>query len=207
VTSPSYNAALIPPPERPRLPLRVPLEADLGGTTVRAEVLGSTENVLLLQGDGDHPSLPSLGTPVRLRLEWDRQTLNGRLAAHGVAGRFLVAIGERAIRRSRRFSVDLEGIARSPQLYGAAEVRITDLSSGGARVAGIDFSIGTEVELHFTPPGGQAPIDVLGFVVRRIDDTEVPTVGVAFRLGQPIMDALGRITLATPRLPRPDRAA
>jgi PilZ domain len=194
VLSLSDTSSLIPPAERPSLPLRVPLEADLGGTTLRAEVLGSTDDVLLLQGDGESKTLPSLGTPVRLRLEWDRQTLNGRLAAHGVAGRFLVTIGERAIRRSRRFSVDLEGIARSPRLYGAAEVRITDLSTGGARVAGIDFSIGTEVELHFIPPGRQAPIDVLGFVVRRIDDTEVPTVGVAFRLGQPIIDALGQIT-------------
>jgi hypothetical protein len=191
--------ARIPQLDRPSLPLRVPIEAELGGNTLRAEVLGSTENVLLLQSDGDAPNLPSLGTPVRLRLEWDRQTLNGRLAAHGVAGRFLVTVGERAIRRSRRFSVDLDGIARSPQLYGAAEVRITDLSAGGARVEGIDFSIGSEIELHFIPPGRQSPIDVLGFVVRTIDDTEAPTVGVAFRLVQPSVSALGSTALVTAR--------
>jgi hypothetical protein len=42
--------------------------------------------------------------------------LNGRLAAHGVARRFLVTIDERAIRRSRRFTVDLAGLAMSQQL-------------------------------------------------------------------------------------------
>jgi PilZ domain len=180
------ESALIPQPERPRLPLRVPVEADLGGTTIRAEVLGSTANVLLLEGRGESPALPPLGTPIRLRLNWDRQVLNGRLAAHGVAGRFLVTIGERAIRRSRRFAVNLHGLARSAFLYGGVDVRIADLSTGGARVEGIDLPIGCEVELHFTPPGRPKPIDVLGFVVRRIENEEVPTVGVAFRLVQPL---------------------
>ena len=71
------------------------------------DVLGSTSSVLLLQARDTSAVLPSLGTPVRLRLDWDRQALNGRLAALGVAGRLLVSIGERAIRRSRRFNVNL----------------------------------------------------------------------------------------------------
>ena len=192
--------ALIPQPSRPSLPLRVPVEANIGGVTVHAEVLGSTADVLLLQGHPDSPALPQLGTPVRLRLEWDRQQLNGRLAAHGIAGRFLVAVGERAIRRSRRFTVNLSGIARSKQLMGAVEVRITDVSAGGARVEGIDFPIGSEIDLHFTPPGRQAPIDVHGFVVRRIEPTDVPTVGIAFRLGQPSSEILDSLAVvATPR--------
>jgi PilZ domain len=201
------DSPVISQPVTPSLPLRVPLEADMAGTTVRADVLGSTDDVLLLQSDADDKALPALGTPVRLRLEWDRQTLNGRLAAHGVAGRFLVTLGERAIRRSRRFSVDLEGIARSSQLYGAVEVRITDLSTGGARVEGIDFAIGSEIDLSFTPPGRPAPVEMRGFVVRRIDDTEVPTVGVAFSLAQPSIDLLSGTPSATPHSQRPDRAA
>jgi PilZ domain len=152
--------------------------------------------VLLLQGP-DGATLPALGTPIRLKLDWDKQTLNGRLAAHGVAGRFLVTIGERAIRRSRRFTVNLPGLARSAHLYGGVEVRITDLSTGGARVQGIDLPVGSEVDLKFTPPGHAAPIDVLGFIVRRIDQADVPTVGVAFRLVQPSMDVLGSSPLAT----------
>jgi len=180
---------LIPQPERPQLPIRVPVEADLGGTFMPAQVLGSTANVLLLQGVEGH--LPPLGTVVRLKLQWDRQTLTGRLAAHGVAGRFLVSVGERAIRRSRRFAVDVPGIARSPQLYGPVEVRVKDLSTGGARIEALELPLGSDVELTFTPPGRQQPLTVLGFVVRNIDRAETPTLGVAFRLVQTSMDVLG----------------
>jgi hypothetical protein len=187
---------LIPQPGRPQLPLRVPVQAELGAAFVHAEVLGSTAAVLLLQGP-EFGSLPPLGTPIRVKLEWDRQTLNGRVAAHGVAGRFLVTVGERAIRRSRRFPVDLAGIARSSQLYGPVEVRIKDLSTGGARVEGILLPIGAEVELTFTPPGRKQALTVLGFVVRSLDRADTPTLGVAFRLVQPSMDVLGNSALAT----------
>jgi hypothetical protein len=170
------------------------VKAELGGVFVRAEVLGSTSDVMLLQGP-DKGSLPPLGTPIRVKLEWDRQTLNGRVAAHGVGGRFLVSLGERAIRRSRRFAVDLAGIARSSQLYGSVEVRIKDLSTGGARVEGILLPVGAEVELTFTPPGRKESLTVLGFVVRSIDQSETPSLGVAFRLVQPSMDVLGNSAL------------
>jgi len=180
---------LIPQPGRPQLPIRVPVHAELGTIFMRAEVLGSSANVLLLQGHGED-SLPPLGTPVRLKLNWDRQMLSGRLAAHGIGGRFLVTLGERAIRRSRRFPVDLQGVARSAQLYGPVEVDIADLSTGGARVEGIRLPVGSEVELRFTPPGHQQPLTVLGFVVRSIDSGQTPTLGIAFRLVQPSMDVL-----------------
>lgn len=189
--------ALIPQPERLRLPIRVPVEAEAGGTTLHAEVLGSTANVLLLQGSNELTVQPPLGTPIRLRLTWDRQVLHGRVAAHGVAGRLLVTIGERAIRRSRRFAVDLPGVAQSAHLYGAMEVRITDLSTGGARVEGIELPVGSEVNLRFTPPSHSVPIDVLGFVVRTIGGAEPPSVGVAFRLVQPSMEVLGTSSLIT----------
>jgi hypothetical protein len=183
---------LIAQPDREKLPIRVPVVADCGGVSLQAEVIGSTTNVLLLQGADPSIALPPLGTPVRLRVEWDRQLLNGRMAAHGVAGRFLVSIGERAIRYSRRFAVDLVGTASSLHLYGPVEVRIVDLSTGGARVKGIDLPVGTEIELQFTPPGQSASINVQGFVVRAIDGAETPMLGVAFRLVQASMDLLGQ---------------
>ena len=187
---------LIPQPGRPQLPIRVPVQAELGGALFPATIMGSTANVLLLQGP-EGGNLPPLGTPIRLKLEWDRQALNGRLAAHGVGGRFLVSVGERAIRGSRRFPVDLPGIARSTQLYGPVEVRIKDLSTGGARVEGILLPIGAEVELTFTPPGRKQPLTVLAFVVRSIDSTGSAALGVAFRLMQPSMDVLGTQSAAT----------
>jgi hypothetical protein len=189
------TAELIPQPERPKLPLRVPVEADLGTAVIKAEVIGSTANVLLLQGREDG-ALPQLGTPIRLRLDWDRQVLTGRIAAHGVQGRFLVTLGERAIRRSKRFPVDLQGSARIAQVPGSVDVRITDLSTGGARVEGVNLPVGTEIELRLTPPGRTSPINVLGFVVRTIDSTAAPTVGVAFRLVQASMDVLANAQLA-----------
>ena len=183
------SSELIAQPDRPTLPVRVPVVADCAGAIVKADIIGSTEGVLLLENAED-TSVPPLGTPIRLRVEWDRQVLTGRIAAHGVARRYLVSLGERPIRRSRRFAVDLPGTARSVHLYGATTVRIMDLSTGGARVQGIDLPIGTDVELQFTPPGHAAPLTVMGFVVRAIGGTEEPTVGVAFRLVQPSMDVL-----------------
>jgi hypothetical protein len=183
---------LIPQPSRPNLPIRVPVAADFGsGNVVIAEVIGSTPSVLLLQGPDTGSKIAPLGALVRLRVEWDHQALSGRLAAHGVAGRFLVSIGQRGIRRSRRFAVDLPGIARSPQLAGLVEVRVVDLSTGGARVEGIELPVGSELELRFTPPGQPAPITALGFVVRMIEIDDVRSVGLAFRLVQPSMDLLG----------------
>ncbi len=186
------SSGLIPQPSRPNLPIRVPVTADFGsGNVVRVDVIGSTASVLLLQGPDMGAKIAQLGAPVRLRVEWDRQLLNCRLAAHGAAGRFLVSIGERAIRRSRRFAVDLPGVARAPHLPEPIEVRVIDLSTGGARVEGIDLPVGSELELRFTPPGRPTPITVLGFVVRQVEIDDARSVGLAFRLVQPSMDLLG----------------
>lgn len=178
--------AVIAQPNRLQLPLKVPALAEAGGLTWRAEVLGSTANVLLLQGE-ESVGLPALGAPIRLKLDWDRQVVIGRLAANGVAGRFLVTVGERAIRRSRRFPVSLPGVVRSPHFQGGHDVRVTDLSAGGARVEGIELPPGAELRLHFVPPSRSASVDMQGFVVRSIE-AQPPTIGVAFRLGQPSVD-------------------
>lgn len=186
------SRGLIPQPSRPNLPIRVPVSADFGnGNVVQAEVIGSTASVLLLQGPDTGAKIAPLGAPVRLRLEWDRQLLNCRLAAFGATGRFLVSIGERAIRRSRRFPVDLPGLARAPYMAEPVEVRVLDLSTGGARVDGVDLPVGSELELRFTPPGRPTPITVLGFVVRHVEINAARSVGLAFRLVQPSMDLLG----------------
>src|SRR5205085_11293431 len=62
------EAGLVPQPERPsQFPIRVPVIAECAGTLMHAEVLGSTGNVLLLQGTDSSLSLPALATPIRLR--------------------------------------------------------------------------------------------------------------------------------------------
>ncbi len=186
------GSGLIPQPSRPNLPIRVPVVADFGsGNVVHAEVIGSTASVLLLQGPDTGAKVAPLGAPVRLRVEWDRQLLSCRLAAHGATGRFLVSIGDRAIRRLRRVPVDLPGVARAPQLPNPVDVRVVDLSTGGARVEGIELPVGSELELRFTPPGRPTPITVLGFVLRMVEVDDARSVGLAFRLVQPSMDLLG----------------
>jgi hypothetical protein len=71
------------------------------------------------------------------------------------------------------------------------EVRVLDLSIGGARVEGVQLPVGSELELRFTPPGRPTPITVLGFVVRQVEINDARSIGLAFRLVQPSMDLLG----------------
>ena len=111
--------------------------------------------------------------------------------AHGVAGRFLVSIGERSIRRMPRFPLDMAAVIRSTYLPLPTEVRIIDLSSSGARVEGVSLPVGSDVEVVLTPPNRPLPMVVVGFVVRVIDASAVPTIGVAFRLVQPALEAPG----------------
>jgi hypothetical protein len=185
--------APIQQPDRNHVPIRVPVDADFGGGSVLpAEVIGSTAHVLLLQGPKAGTKLARLGAPVRLRVKWDRQMLTGRFASYGVAGRFLVSIGERPIRQTQRYSVDLPGVAYASQLpQGRAQVWVADLSTGGARIRGIDLEVGSELELRFKPPGREEPITVLGFVVRVIDSADGGSVALAFRLVPPSLDVLG----------------
>jgi hypothetical protein len=144
---------------------------------------------MLLQGP-DRAKLPPLGTPLRLKVLWDRQQLTGRMAAQGVSSRFLVTLGERAIRGTRRYPVDLPAIVRSPQSSGLEPARIVDLSTSGARVEGpaARLPLGAEVELRFTPPGQTEAMSVHGFVIRKIPGTQA--VGVAFRLASPVLELL-----------------
>jgi PilZ domain len=181
-------------PEQPaplQFPLRVPVMAAYGSVSFAAEVLGSSPHVMLLEGV-EPARLPPLGTPLRLNVGWDRQQLNGRLAAHGVNARFLVTLGERGIRRTRRFRVDLPAVLRSAQLGGPEAVRIRDLSTSGARVEGpgARLPLGSEVELTFTPPRQTEPMTVRGFVIRKISGAPAPAIGVAFGLASPVLEFL-----------------
>jgi hypothetical protein len=167
--------------------------ADFGqGLVLDAEVIGSTAHVVLLQGPTTGTTRARLGAPVRLRSKWDRQSLAGRFASYGIAGRFLVSIGERPIRQAPRFAVDLPGVAYASQLpQGRAQVWVADLSTGGARIRGINLEIGSELELRFKPPGRSEPIKVLGFVARVIESADGGSVALAFRLVPPSLDVLG----------------
>src|SRR5918911_5338891 len=174
-------SVVIEQPAPLEFPLRVPVVAAFGASSLRAEVLGSSPHVMLLQAL-ERTRLPPLGTRLRLHVGWDRQQLNGRLAAHGVNSRFLVTLGERPIRGTRRFAVDLLATIRSAHLPGVEQARIIDLSASGARIEGpgARLPVGAEIELRFTPPGQAEPVAVHGFVSRNIPDARTPTVGVAF---------------------------
>ena len=187
------SGGLVPQPGRPQLPVRVPVSICVSGTTFAGDVLGSTSSVLLLERRPRIGVTAPLGAPVRVRVEWDRHVIDGRVAAHGAPGRILVSVGERAIRRSRRVPVDVPGVAGAAELDDTS-VRVKDLSAGGARVEGIDLPMGSELTLQFTPPGQAAPISVRAFVARSVPRAAVPTVGVAFRMAQPGLDVLATAT-------------
>ena len=186
-------SVVIEQPAPLEFPLRVPVVAAFGASSLRAEVLGSSPHVMLLQAL-ERTRLPPLGTRLRLHVGWDRQQLNGRLAAHGVNSRFLVALGERAIRGTRRFAVDLPATVRSAHLAGVEHARIVDLSTSGARVEGpgARLPVGAEVELRFTPPGHAEPMAFHGFVSRKIPGAPTPAMGVAFGLASPVLQFLER---------------
>jgi hypothetical protein len=176
------NDELIDQPDRPsELPIRVPVRLLVESASIAAHVLGSTANVLLVECTEPLGEQLPLGASVCLDVEWDQQRLEGRVAAHGIAGRLLVSLGARAIRRTRRFSVSLEASAK---VHGAAapwRVRIVDLSAGGARLRGIDLPVGSEFELTFQPPKRPAAVTMRAFVVRTIEAPEGRMLGVAFR--------------------------
>jgi hypothetical protein len=148
-----------------------------------ARVLHSTPDVVLLEGEPG-AEVPPIGAPVRVHVDWDKQRLNGRVAAHGRGGRYLVSVGFRAFRRAPRARVDLPALARAaaPDGVGVREVRIVELSSSGARVEGLELPVGTGLNLLFTPLGHAHPVTVRAVVVRMIEGAQPPQVGVVFRL-------------------------
>jgi hypothetical protein len=146
-----------------------------------AAVLHSTKEVLLLETE-PYLAMPPVGMPVVVEIFWDAQKLKGRVAAHGRDGRYLLSIGDRPARASKRFKVEIPATVRASMVGEALPARIVDLSKSGARLEGYDLPVGADFILTFVPPGLSEEVITRAVVVRQIPDCAAPTVGVAFRL-------------------------
>jgi PilZ domain len=152
-----------------------------GENTGRAAYLiHAAHNMLVLEAGDPSLPLPADGTPVTV--EGPKETLVGKVAEHGRAGRFLVSLGDRPVRRANRMRVSLPALVRSAQLGESREVEIVDLTTGGARVRGIQAPVGSELNMRFTPPGREEPVTVRASVVHANPAAQQPWIGVAFRL-------------------------
>jgi hypothetical protein len=145
-----------------------------------AFLIHAAHNMLVLEAGDPQLPLPSEGT--RVTVAGPRETFVGRVAEHGRAGRFLVSVGDRPVRRANRLRVSLPATVRSAELGEAREVEIVDLTTGGARVRGVELGVGSEVNLRFTPPGREEPVTVRAAVVHGTRGSREPWVGLAFRL-------------------------
>jgi hypothetical protein len=104
------------------------------------------------------------------------------MAEHGRGGRFLVSLGDRPVRQSLRLRVSLPGTLRAPSLPAPLSIAIADLTTGGARIRGVELPVGSPVTLGFTPPAREQPVSVRAIVVHSTHRAEQPWIGVVFRL-------------------------
>jgi hypothetical protein len=155
-------------------------DADSVACQATAAVVHSGRGMLVLEATDPQAALPPLGT--LLHVDSDGQQFAGRLAEHGRAGRFLVSVGERPVRRALRLKVSLPGTLRSPALDAARTVEIADLTTSGARIRGVELPVGTQVTLDFTPPYRDEPVSVRALVAHGTHGAQQPWVGVVFRL-------------------------
>jgi hypothetical protein len=151
---------------------------DDGQTT--AAVVHSHHDVLVLEASDSRQVLPPVGTPIRVSTE--KEELTGRLAEHGRGARFLVSLGDRPVRRTVRLKVSLPGMLRSPSSASPLPVEIVDLTTGGARVRGIELPVGSQVTLEFIPPFRDETVSVRAIVAHGTHRAERPWIGVIFRL-------------------------
>ncbi len=150
------------------------------GQRTSALLLHAARTMLVLEASDPQHVLPPLGTVAKIEGAGDQHT--GRLAEHGRAGRFLVALGEREVRRALRLRVSLPGTLRCRSLAEPLEVEIADLTTGGARIRGIELPVATHVTLDFVPPGSEQPVSVRATVAHGTHGATRPWIGVAFRL-------------------------
>ena len=150
------------------------------GQRTSALLLHAARSMLVLESTDPQHVLPPLGTKAELIGAGDERI--GRLAEHGRAGRFLVALGERDVRRALRLRVSLPGVLRCRELDEPRDVEIADLTTGGARIRGVELPVGTQVALDFTPPGGDQPVTVRATVAHGTHGATRPWIGIAFRL-------------------------
>jgi hypothetical protein len=145
-----------------------------------ASVVHRTPRMLVLEASDPHTVLPPLGARIEVHVEHEQ--LYGSLAEHGRAGRFLVALGDRPVRRALRLKVSLPGRLRSPALSAPLTIEIVDLTTGGARIRGVELPVGSQVTLDFTPPYRDEPVSVRAVVAHGTHGAERPWMGVVFRL-------------------------
>jgi PilZ domain-containing protein len=147
---------------------------------VTAAVVHSGRGMLVLEAPDRMPTLPAIGTLVSVKT--DREQFGGRLAEHGRGGRFLVSVGERPVRRAPRLKVSLPGTLRGAAVGTAQTVEIVDLTTGGARIRGLELPVGSQVTLDFTPPYRDEPVSVRGVVAHGTHRAQRPWIGILFRL-------------------------
>ena len=147
---------------------------------ITAAVVHSSSAMLVLEAIDTELALPPIGTQVEVRGETHRAS--GRLAEHGRTGRFLVAIGDRPVRRALRLKVSLPGTVRATAFNGSRTVEIVDLTTGGARIRGVELPVGSQVTLDFTPPYRDSPVTVRAVVAHGTHGGQQPWIGVLFRL-------------------------
>lgn len=148
--------------------------------STRALVVHAGREMLILEASDPERPLPDVGTDVRLFDATGERT--GRLAEHGRGGRFLVAMGDRPVRRMVRLRVSLPGVLRCALLDNPVEVEIVDLTTGGCRLRGIELPVGTQVALDFTPPSREEAVSVRALVAHGTHGAPQPWIGVTFRL-------------------------
>jgi hypothetical protein len=150
------------------------------GEETDAALVHATKNLLILEGAAPSFKLPAPGSKVKITGETEH--VEGRLAEHGRAGRFLISVGERPVRRALRLRVSIPGTVRAPALETPREVEIADLTTGGARVRGVELPVGSHVTLDFVPPGRTESVTVRALVAHGTHGASKPWIGVAFRL-------------------------
>jgi len=155
---------------------------DLNGPErTTAVVVHVARDMLVLEATNPRQALPALGTLIAVT--GDIESLTGRLAEVGRAGRFLISLGDRPVRLVLRLRVSLPGMLRSPTLAEPQRVEIVDLTTGGARLRGVDVRVDSHVTFEFTPPGRDEPVTVRARVAHVSDNpAEQPWIGVVFHL-------------------------
>jgi hypothetical protein len=147
---------------------------------VTAVILHTAKDMLVLEAADPRQTLPPLGTVMQVRGE--AVQVSGRLAEHGRAGRFLVSLGTRPVRRAIRMRVSLPGTLRCPSLAEPISVEIADLTTAGARVRGVELPVNSQVALDFTPPGRDQSVTVRALVAHATHGADRPWIGLIFRL-------------------------
>jgi PilZ domain-containing protein len=153
--------------------------ADDADSTLAA-IVHVGRDMLVLEAADPARALPPMGSA--LHVVGATLDVLGRIAEHGRAGRFLVSMSNRPVRRDLRLRVSLTGVLRSAALSGPVQVEIADLTTSGAKVRGIELPSGSQVALDFIPPGRDDTVTVRARVAHTSTGSTTPWIGLVFRL-------------------------